>query len=48
MKAKQAAILIIIIFSVLTVIPLVLLFLNACVVDWDESIVGRLIEGLEP
>jgi len=48
MKAKQAAILIIIVFSVITVIPMLLLFLNAFVVDWDESLIGRLVEELKP
>jgi hypothetical protein len=46
MKAKQAAILIILIASVITVVPFLILILNACL-DWDGSILENLIAELE-
>ena len=44
MKAKHVGILIVLIASVITVVPFLILILNACL-DWHGSILENLIAG---
>jgi hypothetical protein len=46
MKAKHVGILIVLIASVITVVPFLILILNACF-DWHGSILENLIAELE-